>query len=240
MKSKQNAQASTSCQECNLAVFEGYSQVSCQAGRLEKFQDRMVHCKEGEDLGTEFYTILDACNYYTKERTLDEQVEFRKPRFGIAVMLDENTGSIEDTIQSICDSEYKYIHVVVAHEYTCFKQVKESVAVALKILKDRGIKSQAIMLNTGINKETEVFQSLVSNNWLLKLRAGQVVSKGVFTKIDTLLNDDLEKAVYIRDGECHFILTGAARARYLEHNNYDQMQQSLEIESKEQELFTQI
>ena len=66
------------------------------------------------------------------------------------------------------------------------------------------------------------------------------MSKGVFTKIDTLLNDDLEKAVYIRDGECHFILTGAARARYLEHNNYDQMQQSLEIESKEQELFTQI
>jgi len=54
----------TSCAACCFANYEGKTQVGCELGRIEKFQEKGTKVVEAEDGEREFYLVHRMCNCY--------------------------------------------------------------------------------------------------------------------------------------------------------------------------------
>ena len=57
----------TSCAACCFANYEGKTQVGCELGRIEKFQEKGTKVVEAEDGEREFYLVHRMCNCYREE-----------------------------------------------------------------------------------------------------------------------------------------------------------------------------
>ena len=104
----------TSCAACCFADYEGKTQVGCELGRIEKFQERGTKVIEAEDGEREFYVIHRMCNFYREEDWAeywkDKEKRVKKENairvnFIIPINEDDTLEGLEKTLLSIATQE---------------------------------------------------------------------------------------------------------------------------------------
>ena len=104
----------TSCAVCCFAEYEGKTQVGCELGRIEKFQEKGTKVVEAEDGEKEFYVIHRMCNCYReqdwaeywknkKKRVLKENAV--RVNFIVPINEDDTLEGLEKTLLSIATQE---------------------------------------------------------------------------------------------------------------------------------------
>ena len=104
----------TSCAACCFADYEGKTQVGCELGRIEKFQEKGTKIVEAEDGEREFYVVHRMCNCY-REQDWAEYWKNKKKRvnkenavrvnFIVPINEDDTPEGLEKTLVSIATQE---------------------------------------------------------------------------------------------------------------------------------------
>lgn len=238
----------TSCKDCKFAIYEGHTQTGCEDNRIETYleQDR---CFEAYDSDKEFYVVRTLCSCYMNksvEVTLKQMKELSKKTFGIGIYIDSKTTEKDllKTVQSIADCDYDHglITVCINHSYKIMnKKVKSMMTKGMRILEAASFLSvKAVVFGIDSRRDLECFKIIGKHHYVSKILPGKVLPPQAFSGIDTAINTDLEKAVAFRSGGIVTLLMKAVNYRYLDHNDYDKMQDALEKEAIETELFVEI
>ena len=238
----------TNCRDCKFAIYEGKTQTGCEDNRIETYleQDR---CFEAYDKSKEFYVIRTLCSCYIHKSvdvTLRQMKEFSKKTFGIGIYVDGKVTEKDflKTIQSIVDCDYDHglITVCINHSYRIMDtEVKSMMAKGMRMLEEASFLSvKAVVFGIDSLRDFECFKIIGKNHYVSKILPGQVLPSRLFLGVDTAINEDLKKAVAFRSGSIVVLLMKAVNYRYLDHNDYDKMQDAIEKEAIETEMFVEI
>lgn len=246
MKSKQlDKVAETSCKDCKFAIYEGKTQTGCEAGRAEVYMEKGMGF-EAYDKDKEFYVVNTFCSYKIDKKydlSLEDIKKIRKKTFGIAVYLEEESGDIEQTIKSICDIDYdhKSIYVCISHSYKMLRpEFTNKVKKYMRMIEDAGFYSiKVVVYGNEKQRDYNTFKEVARQNYVTRLYAGDTIGKDTYKNIDEAINQDLERYVFFEDATSCTILFKAINNRYLDHRDYDKMEDALREESKETDLYKQ-
>ena len=86
-------------------------------------------------------------------------------------------------------------------------------------------------------RDYDTFKKIARQNYITKLNAGQTIDQYTYGKIDYVRNERLERFLLFEDSGCRTILFKAVNSRYLDHNDYDKMEEALLEESKEEGFY---
>ena len=238
----------TSCKKCKFAIYDGQTQTGCEDNRIEKYleQDR---CFEAYDNEKEFYVIRTLCSCYmekTVDLTLDQMKELSKKTFGIGIYVDK--GCIEEdflkTVQSIADCEYDHglMTVCISHHYSIMdSRVKSMIMAGMKILEEASFRSvKVIVFGQESRRDIDCFKYIGKNHYVSKISPGDVLPLHMLSGVDDAINKDLRRAIAFRCDDVVMLLMKAVNGRYLDHNDYDKMQEAVEKEAIEMEMFLEI
>ena len=244
MKSKQlDKIAETSCKDCKFAIYQGKTQTGCEAGRAEVYMEQGIGF-EAYDKDKEFYVINTFCSYKIDKKydfSLEDIKKIRKKTFGIAIYLEEELGDIEQTIKSICDIDYnrKSISICISHSYKLLNpDFTSRMKRHMRALEDAGFYSiKVVVYGNEKQRDYSTFKEVARQNYVTRLYAGDTIGKDTYKKIDESINQNLERYVFFEDAASSTILFKAINNRYLDHKDYDKMQDALREESKEADLY---
>ena len=236
----------TSCKNCKFAIYEENTQTGCEDGRIEKYieQDRAFEAYDNEK---EFYVANTLCSYYVNKEadiTLDQMKKQAKKTFGIGVYV-EDEDSEEDflkTVQSIADIDYDhtYIRICINHSYKNMEHLKPLVSAGMRILEKSGFFSvKTVVFGVESLRDFECFKIIGTGHYVTKLCSGDVIPSDAFSNIDNSVNKELKRSIAFRSGSVLTLLMKAVNFRYLEHNDYNKMQESLEQEAIESDFYVE-
>lgn len=208
MKSQQPDKTNkTSCKECILAVYDGKTQTSCIAGRLDK-----LNHFEAYDDEKEFFVIEQLCNYYrnNKEKyTLeDESIDLdriekeTRVTFDIIILCNHIDAEFSDYILDL----YSYIE----DNYTDKFSIQLLYTIATKeqtqAIKDINSKikncsttfyADDIYLHTFLTKTSRSYHAVISKE--------KRPNKDFPLKLNGLINNDMKKIIVFEYNDCCFI-----------------------------------
>ena len=121
-------QVVTSCAACCFADYEGKTQVGCELGRIEKFQEGGTRVIEAEDGEKEFYVVHRMCNFYREEEWAeywkDKEKRVKKENavrvsFIVPVNEDDTLEGLQKTLLSIAmQEEFEAVKVITMNNST--------------------------------------------------------------------------------------------------------------------------
>ena len=251
MKSKHpDRQLQTSCKECVFAVYEDdffYTQTGCAANKINE-HEAQGHLIEAYDDEKEFYVIDCLCTYFRPpawnqgKPDLDLIAQENLPKFCIAVYTDDITGDkwkkTADSIRAI--SYNKNNMVIIISQSISFNAEKKRMATEFHArLSSYDINAEVVTLFNHNLRDYETFKHS-DNGYLIKIDVGELVPCDMFDKIDRSLNKDLARAVVFNDGETTAISFFTFRARYPQHKNYHDFEESVTKEARSCNLYLDI
>ena len=245
MKSKQlDKVAETSCKDCKFAIYEGKTQTGCEAGRAELYMENGMGF-EAYDKDKEFYVINTLCSYKIEKKydlSLEQIKKIRKKTFGIAIYIEEySPEDLEETIKSVCNIDYdrSSIYVCISHSYKLLcPEFTNKMREQMRKLEEAGFYSiKVVVSGNEKQRDYDTFKKVSGQNYITKLCSGETIEKDTYGKIDKSINGLLERYVFFEDSSSSTILFKAINSRYLDHNDYDKMQNALREESKETNLY---
>lgn len=240
MKSKQLGRiAETSCKDCKFAIYEGKTQTGCEAGRAEVYMENGMGF-EAYDKDKEFYVINTLCSYKIEKKydlSLEQIKQIRKKSFGIAVYIeDKDAKGLEETVESICNIDYDHssISVCISHSYKLLDlEFTNKMKKQMRALEGAGFSSiNVVVYGNERQRDYDTFKKIARQNYITKLNVGQTIDQYTYGKIDYVINERLERFLLFEDSGCRTILFKAVNSRYLDHNDYDKMEEALLEESK--------
>jgi hypothetical protein len=178
--------------------------------------------------------------------TLKQMKDFSKKTFGIGIYVEDETTEKDflKTVQSIVDCDYDHgrITVCINHSYKVMNQkVKSMMKKGMRMLEEASFLSvKVVVFGIDSRRDFECFKIIGHSHYVSKILPGELLPPKMFSGINTAINEDLKKAVAFRGGSTVALLMKAVNYRYLDHNDYDKMQDALEKEAIETELFVEI
>jgi hypothetical protein len=195
----------TACKECLFAMYDGKTQTGCTLGRIEKFQDlgKVIDAYDDEK---EFYVIEGVCNAVRQpswNNAVADEGKLRneiRPRFNVLFaasditdkILEEWTKFYDDTQ----DTDFEVDWTVIAESALA----PEKRAMIGKFLRHTNA-SVVSSVSLGFSMYEAVMKS--RRAFSVVVDSPSLPNANIFNRIDTLLNDDLEKFVtYTLNGTC--------------------------------------
>jgi hypothetical protein len=172
--------------------------------------------------------------------------ELSKKTFGIGIYVDK--GCIEEdflkTVQSIADCEYDHglMTVCISHHYSIMdSRVKSMIMAGMKILEEGSFRSvKVIVFGQESRRDIDCFKYIGKNHYVSKISPGDVLPLHMLSGVDDAINKDLRRAIAFRCDDVVMLLMKAVNGRYLDHNDYDKMQEAVEKEAMDLEMFLEI
>ena len=163
--------------------------------------------------------------------------------FGLAVYCNEDVEieNLKNTIDSLKQINYdnNKVKVVVSknHSSNC-----QTIVHFVNILQERFLASEAVFhLHDNLTlRDTECFQKLAQATYFVKVQAGMTVDKDLFSKIDTMLNEDSRKIDLFETDHFFLASNDSVRDNYLNFNDYDSTIECIRNLSIKQEKYEKI
>lgn len=231
------------CQHCIFKIMDagppmsggpyGGCQIGCVAGRLKDASPDMLKGK--------YYELDSFCNMHRQEAWKEKNshaldlVKIARTEiastFGIVLFdvagadMSEFKRSIDHVVTSARQYEIDRVRIVVA-----FQQIRP-VSQTLHLINEYSNQGVNIVGTTVFDPtwnisrelEKEMFQKVISQQYFIKLKVGDIVPENLFKEIDTIVNDELKKVVIFESGDVIATHRGLVRDAYLEFNDYDKM-----------------
>lgn len=166
-----------------------------------------------------------------------------KTLFGVAVYCNEDVEiqNLKNTIDSLKLIDYndKRVKVVISknHSSNC-----QTIVHFVNILKETFPASEAVFHlhdNTTL-RDTECFEKLTQATYFVKVEAGMTIDKDLFSKIDTMLNEDSRKIDLFETDHFFLASSDSMRDNYLNFNDYDSTTEHIRNLSIKQEKYEKI
>lgn len=230
----------TSCKNCVLAVYEGDTQTTCLANRIDKIDHIEAH-----DEDKEFYVMQRFCNYYRAnsddymkggEPDIDKIREESLITFDLFIMCDNidndylnNTIDLYQTILNNYQEKKISIHLLYKNinsdQKSLVKRLKEETGDSLL-----SYYSNDIFLHSTILKSTSSYHIIISKEKFPK--------KNIFNRINDLINEDLKKIIVYENNVCA-ISNLAYKITSIQNSSYNYSDNISKIinQSKDKELY---
>jgi hypothetical protein len=233
MKSKHQDQTKTSCKHCTFAIYEGQTQTSCKADRIESFR-RHGNLIEAYDEEKEFYVISRLCNLATHD---DVTLEEAKTKSALSFDLFLETSKIK-TVPSF-ELEYyedKFLTILV-HDDSVTKQQRVKIFELYSKIKNAKIVS---CLDYEFAMHEKVYYSKKSYHCIAHVEKD--IPKDLLGKMNNVVNKDLEKAVTCEVDGIMFISNLAYKmcAESRESTDYTSNIKEVIAKSKERNLHREL
>lgn len=210
MKSQQLDKLRTDCNSCAY-----YKHSDCSLGRLQKFRNR------GEVIDGDTPVIDRLCNISRKigqESNTPRQDVMCK--FGVVIFdfyMDET--ALYQTINSLFEVNYNInkFKIVIA---SCNTSGAYHLFDSVNRLKSKYKSELLLSLNNQI-VEKDVYAKCLGATHFCKMESGDEIDPDIFTKVDNLLNDDLEKLLLFEAEGIKIIEFNTINNYYLESDGFD-------------------
>jgi hypothetical protein len=207
MKSQQQdeKQTLTSCKDCVLAIYDGKTQTSCLANRIEKFE-----YQEAYDEEKEFFVIKRFCNYYRNNKevyTKDGSIDIDRIRKESKITLD---------IAILCNhmdyEYYKYILDLYYYVLNNYNQQKVSFHLLYTIANKEQIELIKKLQSEIQNSSTTFYtDDLYLHNIISKTNKSYhvIIQKekrpGIdfASKLNNVINEDMKKIITFVDNDVY-------------------------------------
>lgn len=230
----------TSCKNCVLAVYEGDTQTSCLANRIDKIKHIEAYDEEKE-----FYVMERFCNYYrsnAQEYTKDGKPDIEKIKqeslltFDLFVKCDEID---EDYLNNVI-ALYKYIEQNYNHDivniHLLYKNINNDQKPLIKKLKEEtgsshlSYYSNDMFIHTILLKSTKSYHIMISKNNFPNLN--------VTNRINDLVNEEMKKIIVYENkimaiSNLAYKVTSLQNACY----NYSENVETIVNQSKDKDLY---
>jgi hypothetical protein len=221
MKSQQQDRFQTECKSCAYLTED-----KCRFGRIEKFD------KRGEVIWTPEGPVIDRlCNISSKKEVENPRAHI-ECKFGVVIFDYIDGYSVRNTVDSLKNVNYdkKKFKIVIS---SCHNEKSYELFNIINELKKEGFKAELIItLCDEADIEKDAFGKCLGASHFCKINAGYTISPDTFNKIDTSLNDDLEKLLFFETPRMKIIDFSAVNNYYLEHGSFDALFTSLKQESE--------
>ena len=238
MTSKHQDQIKTSCRDCTFAVYEGETQTGCEADRIDTFRDQ-GYVIEAYDDEKEFYIIKRLCNISTHDKDATLQNARDKVSLAFDLFVECSNIKLDVDVQKIADQfTYDKLKVILMHNYNeASKQQRIKMYEIYKLLPDSMIASYFdydFTLHEKVYNSNRAFHAVLDIN--------QNVPSDIFSRINTLINDKLEKSTTCGTGGITFISNLAYKMYSMKNESVKYESNSKEViaDSKKQNLYKEI
>ena len=222
MKSQQHDSTyQTACKNCVFAVYDGDTQVDCSMGRISKYQD-LGMVIDAYDEEKEFYVINGICNVVRQSNWNHGVVDATKarqevrPKFKVFVNASHMTEShVADVVKMHHDTNFECEwSVLVPFDLPHNKKTSVVHTLLSKLTNATVTECADIPFTLGkLSLETK-------KSFVVVLDHISLAEAKLFTRVDELLNDDLQKfIIYTLNGTSAI----SSLALHMMHRNLDTM-----------------
>ena len=212
----------TPCNKCVFADYKGNVQYGCKLGRLDKFKEKNVDIIPAFDLEREFFVVKSFCNTYRTEEWAKKQEQGRhaekvrkenQVRIHFIIIagdgrdkktafnedeIDEMMDAIDKTGFSILNQNIKPISAILVnnsplHQFEAYHKAHE-------IFNKTGVKFSIVEMGEDLDDLACIDEGFndVGGGFYAVFKAGHVVDPSFSDKVDSLVNEELEKLTFIR------------------------------------------
>jgi len=238
MKSKQPDNLyQTACKDCLFAVYDGNTQTDCSMGRIEKWREKDAVI-EAYDNDKEFFVINGVCNTVRQGNwnggVADTELVRKEvvPTFEVFIVADHLSKDTVDEILKLHD-EATTCHWTVLASFDLPAEVKHSIVSPLA----KGLKADIVeCADAPFTIGTLSLKS--RRSFTVVLDHLSLVSSELFTRVDTLLNDDMDKFVVYNLNGTEAVSNLALHVMHhkLETYNFNHLCDAVRDYAKEQNL----
>ena len=187
----------TSCKNCVLAVYEGDTQTTCLANRIEK-----IDHIEAYDDDKEFYVMQRFCNYYranSEEYIKDGKPDLNKIKqesfvtFDLFVMCDEIDREYLDSILKLYETIGKNYDYSKVNIHLLYKNINNEQKSLVKRLKEEtrdsllSYYSNDLFLHSLLLKTTKSYHVIISKE--------NLPQENILSRINNLVNEEMKKII---------------------------------------------
>jgi len=184
----------TACKECLFAIYDGVTQIDCGVGRIKQWQDKDLVIEAYDD-DKEFYVINGVCNTVRQANWNDGVGDVSKvreevvPSFEVYIVADHLTQATVDEILKIKDEVRKCNWTVLA-SFDLSKDIRQSIVTPLA----KGLGADIVeCADAPFTIGTLILKS--RRSFTVVLDHMSLISSELFTRVDALLNDDLQRFI---------------------------------------------
>jgi len=230
----------TSCKECVLAVYDGDTQVSCLANRIEKLD----HI-EAYDEDKNFYVVKRFCNYYrasNESYLCDGKPDLEKIKYESLITYD-----VVILCNDVNEDYYNYIIKLFDSIKSKYDVSKVEIHLLYTIANKKQIQIIKELSNVMGNCSVTFYRDkLFLHNLLTKSKRSyhllidryNVPDVNILNRINSLVNDDMKKLITINNNGAYAVSNLAYKITSFQNKSYqyDEIVNSIVNESKEKNL----
>ena len=238
MTSKHQDQIKTNCRDCTFSIYEGQTQTGCEANRIDTFRDQ-GYLVEAYDEEKEFYLIERLCNLSTHDENANLEDSRNKVSLSFDLFMQCSDIKLDMDLQKTVDQfAYDKLNILLMHDYEeASKQQRIKIFELYKLLPNSTISSYFdydFTLHEKVSKSNSAFHAIVDSN--------QDVPPDTFSKIDSFINDKLEKATTCKINNITFVSNLAYKMYCMKNDsvNYESNSKEVIADSKNQNLYKEI
>lgn len=220
------------CEGCCFAQLEDGKQVACLA-------DKYKYLTSNESSENNFFELSRICLYkrvkdWESDKTIEEKVEAAKqqltPNIGICIDDDsDNPDDLESIVNNVINLDYprNRIKVVI---YSHFDKAGARIPGLLTKMRSAGINCWSVFIvqNNTAENETSVFTKLAEATFLAKLSSKTKMDlQKTVEVINAKTNDELAPVLVFKNEDGVFINKTYVSRFYLEHLDYNKMQEAI-------------
>lgn len=242
MKSQQQdkKQTLTSCKDCVLAIYNGNTQTSCLANRIDKLEYHEAYDEEKE-----FFVIKRFCNYYRNNKevyTKDGSVDIHKIKKESQITLD-----IIISCNGINDEYYDYIMDLYYYILNNYNQQKVSFYLVYSIATKKQVelmkKLQSEIKHSSIilyRDDSYLHNALIKSNksYHVLIKKDKRPSINFAFKLNNLINEEMKKIItFVDNSVCVFSNLAYKITSYQKQSNvYKDIVQNIINQTKKTDL----
>jgi len=169
-------------------------------------------------------------------------IEVRKNRFAVVIYASDKNWDTRTSVESVVGGGYDLskVVVIIVHGHGCSESVSKSTSDAMKLLQSNDIPSRVVVVASDTSMDFASFKYTKGTNFCTRIFAGQTIPVDTFTKINDILNEDLEKYVYFTINDINIILHRVITLRYLQYNDYLLFEEGSKVEAKSANLYKKL
>lgn len=218
----------TSCKDCLFAIYNGNTQIGCEANRIEKFKNHVIEAYDDEK---EFYVLNRLCNLYRFKSWNNGEKDLEKARsessvvFDIIIDCDNIDDSMrDDLIDIIKKIGYNKHKITLLRAYNTDRDITAKLMYILHYFPN-------INISMYFEKQETIYSILSKSIGLFHVIVNETnyTNLDVFmSKINSYINEDLKQSVLYKSDDKIAILNFALKVLFPNlYLNYDENMKDL-------------
>lgn len=243
MKSQQSDRCKTSCKECIFAVYDGITQTSCTANRLNTYApDCIIPAYDNEK---EFFVIDRFCNLYRNTKwnngTVDVQKAQNESKISYNIIIKVSSELNNDNVNEICnlienfDYEKKKITFAIVNEFNIDKDYRGRLFSFVKY------KNVTVHEYQSFDSFMHEYLKSSKKSFHLSLTMDNIKDLDAAIAFNNFVNYELKEALIFKYNESYVISNMAYKIEAItsELNNYTKIIENIISKAKKAKVYAE-